>query len=100
MKTVTREQLAADLTPIANDAEDLLTATAEDAGAHLGAMRERLEKSLVTARARVVSAEEAVVAQSKAAARATDKYVHANPWPSIGIAAAAGVLIGLLARRR
>jgi ElaB/YqjD/DUF883 family membrane-anchored ribosome-binding protein len=30
----------------------------------------------------------------------TDEYVHANPWKALGIAAAAGVLVGILMSRR
>jgi ElaB/YqjD/DUF883 family membrane-anchored ribosome-binding protein len=41
-----------------------------------------------------------VVAKTKAAARATDEYVHENPWRSIGFAASLGVVVGLLISRR
>ncbi|MEW6159704.1 MAG: hypothetical protein AB1813_19920 [Verrucomicrobiota bacterium] len=40
-----------------------------------------------------------LVDRTKEAARTTDRYVHENPWQMIGIAAAAGLLIGLLIRR-
>jgi ElaB/YqjD/DUF883 family membrane-anchored ribosome-binding protein len=33
------------------------------------------------------------------AADVTDQYVQENPWRAVGIAAAAGLLIGLLIRR-
>ena len=35
-----------------------------------------------------------------AAVIATEEYVQANPWQSVGIAAGVGFLIGLLATRR
>ena len=42
--------------------------------------------------------------QAKQAAQATDEYVQANPWQSIGIAAAlagaTGLIAGLLITRR
>jgi ElaB/YqjD/DUF883 family membrane-anchored ribosome-binding protein len=38
--------------------------------------------------------------QTKAAARATDTYVHENPWKAVGIAAGAGILFGMLISRR
>jgi ElaB/YqjD/DUF883 family membrane-anchored ribosome-binding protein len=100
MKTVSSQQLTADLNAIVNDAEALLKATAGDAGAKLGSVRERLEESVKATRARVAEMEDAVIAQTKAAARATDEYVHENPWPSIGIAAAAGIVLGVLIGRR
>jgi ElaB/YqjD/DUF883 family membrane-anchored ribosome-binding protein len=37
---------------------------------------------------------------TKQAVKVTDDYVHENPWRSIGIGAAAGLLIGFLAARR
>jgi ElaB/YqjD/DUF883 family membrane-anchored ribosome-binding protein len=45
-------------------------------------------------------AEAALVARTKAAAKATDEYVHGHPWQAIGIAASIGVVIGLLIGRR
>jgi len=33
-------------------------------------------------------------------ARQADDYVHGSPWTAIGVAAAAGVLIGFLAAKR
>jgi len=100
MNTVSSQQLTADLKAIVNDAEALLKATAGDAGTKLGGVRDRLEESVKITRARVAEMEDAVIAQTKAAARATDEYVHENPWPSIGIAAAAGVVLGVLIGRR
>jgi ElaB/YqjD/DUF883 family membrane-anchored ribosome-binding protein len=100
MNTVSTQQLKADLKAVVNDAEALLKATAGDAGAKLGGVRDRLEESLKVTRARLTEMEDAVVAQTKAAAKATDQYVHENPWPSIGIAAAAGLVFGILIGRR
>lgn len=37
---------------------------------------------------------------SKRAAAATDEYVHENPWTAIGIAAAVGLLVGVLLGQR
>ena len=100
MSTVTTQQLTADLKAVANDAEALLKATAGDASARMSGVRDRLEESVKATRARIAEMEDAVVAQTKAAAQATDQYVHENPWPSIGIAAAAGLLVGVLLGRR
>lgn len=38
-------------------------------------------------------------ALGKAATRLADQTVHEHPWRAIGLAAAVGLLIGLLARR-
>jgi ElaB/YqjD/DUF883 family membrane-anchored ribosome-binding protein len=59
-----------------------------------------MEDSLRTARVKVAEAQEVVVDRAKAAARATDDYVHANPWRAVGIAAGVGLVIGMLISRR
>jgi ElaB/YqjD/DUF883 family membrane-anchored ribosome-binding protein len=40
------------------------------------------------------------VEKTKAAARATDDYVHDNPWQAIGAAAVVGLILGALISRR
>jgi ElaB/YqjD/DUF883 family membrane-anchored ribosome-binding protein len=41
-----------------------------------------------------------MVDQAKAAAQATDDYVHAHPWKAVGFAAGIGVILGMLISRR
>ena len=100
MSSANTQQLTADLKAVVNDAEALLKATAGDASARMSGVRDRLEESVKATRARIAEMEDAVVAQTKAAAEATNQYVHENPWPSIGIAAAAGLVVGVLLGRR
>jgi len=40
------------------------------------------------------------MAKTKAAAKATEDYVRANPWKAMGITAAVGFVLGILAARR
>lgn len=100
MNAASGQQLTADLKTVISDAEALLKLTAGEAGNKLGGVREKLEGSLKATRERVADMEQAVVAQAKAAAEATDDYVHENPWPAIGIAAAAGLVLGVLIGRK
>lgn len=37
---------------------------------------------------------------TKVAAKAADDYVRANPWAAVGLAAALGLLLGILVARR
>ena len=60
----------------------------------------RLRVKLRSAKEKLGDVQEVVADRAKAAARATDDFVHDNPWKSVGIAAAAGFLIGLLVNRR
>ena len=97
---VSKDKLVADMKVVIADAEELLKATASAAGDRVSAARTRMEDSLRTARVKLAEAQEVVVDKAKAAARATDDYVHDHPWQAIGIAAAVGVVVGLLMNRR
>jgi ElaB/YqjD/DUF883 family membrane-anchored ribosome-binding protein len=96
---VSKERLMQDLRVVVSDAEELLRATAGQAGDKVASARERIQESLVSAKERLASAEQAVVEKTRQAAKATDEYVHENPWKSIGIAAGAGLIIGMLISR-
>jgi len=96
---VSKEKLMQDLRVVVADAEELLRATAGQAGEKVSSARERIQESLVAAKVRLVAAEEALVEKTKQAAKATDEYVHENPWKSVGIAAGVGLVIGMLISR-
>ncbi|WP_435628592.1 DUF883 family protein [Candidatus Ferrigenium straubiae] len=96
---VSKEKLMQDLRVVVADAEELLRATAGQAGEKVSSARERIQESLSHAKGRLMAAEEAVVAKTRQAAKATDEYVHENPWKSVGIAAGAGLIIGMLISR-
>jgi len=74
-------------------------ATAGQTGERIAAARAKAEESLRAAKARLAEQEGAVVAKTKAAARAAEDYVRANPWKAVGIAAGAGFVLCLLAAR-
>ncbi|MDO9221605.1 MAG: DUF883 family protein [Thiobacillus sp.] len=97
---VTKEQLIRDFKVVVADAEALLKATAGQGGEVVAAARARAEESLANAKVKMSEAQAALVAKSKAAAKATDEYVHVHPWQAIGVAASVGVVIGLLIGRR
>ena len=97
---VSREKLASDLRIVIADAEELLRATAGQMGEKAVIARERIQESLRIAKDKLSRAEDAVVDKTKAAARATDDYVHDHPWGAVGIAAAIGLVIGMLISRR
>ena len=95
-----KERLVADLKSVVQEAEDLLKATASDAGDGAAEMRSRIRASLERAKDNLLEIEEAAVERARAAGRATDNYVHENPWQSMGAAAAVGLLVGMLIARR
>jgi len=97
---VSREKLASDLRVVVADAEELLRATAGQMGEKAVVARERIQESLRVAKDKLAQFEEVVIDKTKAAARATDDYVHDHPWGAVGIAAAVGLVIGMLISRR
>lgn len=96
---VSKEKLMQDLQIVVSDAEELLKATASQAGEKVSAARERIQDSLNAAKARLAEAEEAMLEKTRQAARATDEYVHDNPWRAVGIAAGVGLVVGMLISR-
>lgn len=94
------DKLIADLKVVASDAEDLLRLTAGQAGDKLADARSRLGESVATARAALGEFEQEVIQRGKAAAAATDDYVHENPWRAVGAAAGVAFLLGLVIGRR
>ena len=97
---MSREKLASDLRIVIADAEELLRATAGQMGEKAVVARERIQESLRIAKDKLARAEEVMVDKTKAAARATDDYVHDHPWGAVGIAGAVGLVIGMLISRR
>jgi ElaB/YqjD/DUF883 family membrane-anchored ribosome-binding protein len=101
---ITSEKLRADLRAVMIDAEELLRTGAVQAGEKAsetaGAARAKVQESLRLAKERLMTAETALADRTREAARATDLYVHENPWKSIGVAASLGVIVGMLIARR
>jgi ElaB/YqjD/DUF883 family membrane-anchored ribosome-binding protein len=95
-----KEKLVSDLKVVVADAEELLRATAGAAGDKVGELRERIGVRLRDAKERLQDAEAALVDKTKAAARATDDFVHEQPWKAVGVAAALGLALGVLIGRR
>ena len=60
------------------------------------ALRASVEQNLRLAKERLNEFQDAAVQRTRAAAKATDEYVHTNPWQSIAIAAGLGAIIGIV----
>ena len=99
-KAVSADKLMEDLRLVVTDAEELLRATAGQAGEKVAAARARAEESIDAAKARIAQAGYAAAEQTRVAAKATDDYVHENPWTAVGIAAVVGLVVGVLMSRK
>lgn len=93
-------KLVSDFKAVVADAEAILSATAGQTGEKVAEMRVALMAHLANAKDKLIAAEEIVVDKAKQAARATDDYVHDNPWQSVIIAGGIGFIVGYLASRR
>ena len=99
-----RRKLVEDFNAVVSDTELLLKALAASGAEKGDALRASAEHNLAVARERLRELQDEAVERSRAAAKATDEYVHDNPWQSIGVVAAiaalAGFVVGLLMNRR
>ncbi|HRF13295.1 MAG: DUF883 family protein [Candidatus Accumulibacter phosphatis] len=100
LSSASKQKLVSDMKVVVADAEEILRATAGVAGDKMGDLRERIGERLRDAKLRLADAEAALVDRTKAAARATDDFVHENPWRAVGVAAAVGLLLGVIIGRR
>ena len=94
------EKLIGDLKTLVADAEELLKATASQAGEKIAVARQKIEQSLVEGKKALADAEKTFVKKSKECAEIADDYVRENPWSAVGVAASIGLVIGLLIRSK
>jgi ElaB/YqjD/DUF883 family membrane-anchored ribosome-binding protein len=84
------------LNGVFDGAEALVAATADLGEDKLVDVRDKLKADLEAAREHL----EKLETNLKDRGNAVDEYVHENPWQAIGVAAAAGVLVGAIAFRK
>jgi ElaB/YqjD/DUF883 family membrane-anchored ribosome-binding protein len=95
-----REKLIDDFRVVVSDAEELLKLTANQAGERLNVVRGRVEESLQNAKTQLNEVQNLMLERTQEAVQATDDYIKANPWRSVGIAAGVGMVVGMLLARR
>jgi ElaB/YqjD/DUF883 family membrane-anchored ribosome-binding protein len=82
------------------DVQDLLSRLAHVADPEISRVRAKVEQALTTAKRALADSTDRVQRQAKNAMSVGDLYVRDNPWRAIGIAAAAGLVVGVLVGRR
>jgi ElaB/YqjD/DUF883 family membrane-anchored ribosome-binding protein len=100
MEHVTKDRFAADVNAVLLDAEELLRQAGEATGEEARELRSRAHAAIQRAKDSLYEIEQRAVAQTKAAAHATDTWVHQHPWTALGIAAGLAFLVGLAVNRR
>jgi ElaB/YqjD/DUF883 family membrane-anchored ribosome-binding protein len=94
--SVAKAQLLEDFDKVVRDTEALLRSLASVSGDKALALRDSVEANLNSAKARLRDLQGAAVDKATGAAREADTYVHENPWTAVGLAAAVGVIVGLV----
>jgi|SRR5688572_15613688 ElaB/YqjD/DUF883 family membrane-anchored ribosome-binding protein len=94
-----RDKLVGDFRTLIGDAEELLRASANQAGEKFSAARQKIEQSLVEGKKSLADAERMLMQKSKEAADIADDYVRENPWSAVGVAVGVGLVLGMLIRR-
>lgn len=100
MEQVTKERFAADVNAVLLDAEELLRQAGQATGEEARELRSRAQAAISRAKDSVMQLEQRAVAQTKAAAQATDHWVHEHPWTALGVAAGLAFLVGLAVNRK
>ena len=104
LSKVLKEELAEDFNAVVAKAEQFLKSATGEGEHRTGAMRSKVQRQLRLAKDHLRDVEDAVAGKARATARATDAFVHENPWQTLGAGAsvgvALGVLIGVLLSRR
>lgn len=98
--SVAQDKLIESVKAALDDAENLLRQAAAETGEKASELREEALDSLKRTRLALYDVQDSMVEKGRQAVRATDEYVHSNPWQAITVSAAAGLLLGLLVSRR
>jgi ElaB/YqjD/DUF883 family membrane-anchored ribosome-binding protein len=91
-----RARLLGHLRVAVSDAEQWLSSAAKDGTADIEYAKNEFKQTLHAAKADLLKLEDSMLARGKLAARATDAYVHGNPWQAVAAGAALGLLAGWL----
>ncbi|MGC1459413.1 MAG: DUF883 family protein [Steroidobacteraceae bacterium] len=92
------EALAAELRRIVEQAEQLMSAAGADS-ATLGALKDRVNETIGSARDKLADLEQDARQRGRRAAVATESWIKSNPWAALAIGAGIGLIVGALVMR-
>lgn len=95
-----REALANNLRHLVDEADQFLKSAARSGDETFDGVRQQFAEQVRQMRSQLDELEDDAMHKARHAARQADRAVHSHPYGAIGIAAAAGLLIGFLAARR
>ena len=96
----TRDKLEKDLQALIRDTKELLRTTAESVTGDTAELRKRLEERLEGVQKNVRQKTQVAEDMMKEGLDATDELIREYPYQAMGVSLVAGLLLGLLFRRR
>ncbi|WES67786.1 YqjD family protein [Superficieibacter sp. HKU1] len=94
------DHLRAELKSLTDTLEEVLSSSSDKSKEEMSKLRSKAERALKDSRKSLGETGDALAKQTRVAAERTDEYVRENPWASVGIGAAIGVVLGVLLARR
>ncbi|MDU2940854.1 YqjD family protein [Superficieibacter sp. 1612_C1] len=94
------DHLRAELKSLTDTLEEVLSSSGDKSKEEMSKLRSKAERALKDSRKSLGETGDALAKQTRVAAERTDEYVRENPWASVGIGAAIGVVLGVLLARR
>ncbi|MBC7781670.1 MAG: DUF883 domain-containing protein [Proteobacteria bacterium] len=95
-----QEKLVGDFRTLITDADQLMKSIASASGEGMSVARDRFASQLESAKHSYEETERALRARVENATDATAQYVSRNPIQAVAIAAAVGLVLGMLTRHR
>ena len=93
-------KLVADFKVLIEDAEGLVKATATEAGARIGDLRQRLGERFEHGKNALTSGNKSWLETAEGAKTQAESYLREHAWAALLVAAGVGALLGLLVRRK
>lgn len=96
----TKAESTGEFSNFVSDIEHLISSMTTLTGKDLERAKEKLAERVEAAKVTLTEAGSQIAERARQSARATDTYVHENPWQSIGIGAILGLLVGIAVSRK
>ena len=96
----TKAESTGEFSNFVSDIEHLISSMTTLTGKDLERAKEKLAERVEAAKVTLTEAGGRIAETARQSARATDTYVHENPWQSVGIGAILGLLVGIAVSRR
>lgn len=98
--TTIKNSLSHELHHVLGEVDHFLKSAAQGGDERLDALRGKLVSRVKDLRFQLDELEDSALHEARRAIRKTDQALHRHPYGAMGVAAAAGLLIGFLAARR